>query len=80
MLPAGIIVGIGEAMIWTVFPMYYVHFGRLHAKILSKSTAQHVQKYTAGFVATFQLSQVNKQVVEYILKAYLDYCISSNIR
>nr|XP_039248658.1 protein unc-93 homolog A-like [Styela clava] len=67
LLPAGIIVGAGEALTWTVFVMYSLQFGQQIAKLLSKQEHQYAEKYSGRFVATFQLSQILGNLISYAI-------------
>jgi len=59
LIPAGVIVGIGEATMWPVMLLYCVHYARCYARYASKSTQAYVTEFIGTFYLLFQFSAVS---------------------
>nr|XP_026692178.1 protein unc-93 homolog A-like isoform X1 [Ciona intestinalis] len=67
LIPAGVIVGMGESVMWPVMMVYVVHFARRFAKFGSKDTTVVITEFTGYFFCIFQISQTLGNLLSYAI-------------
>lgn len=60
-MPAAIIVGIGDAMLWTCMPIYITFFAKEY-QILRESVTGCIAKFSGYFFAIFQSAKVSSHI------------------
>jgi len=58
LIPAGVIVGVGEATMWPSMMLFCVHYARCFARYGSRDVEFYVTEFIGYFYFIFQFSQV----------------------
>ncbi|XP_078489371.1 protein unc-93 homolog A [Ciona intestinalis] len=67
LIPAGVIVGFGEALMWPVMSLYVTYFATKFAQFGSKDTSDVITEFTGYFFCSYQLSQTFGNLVSYAI-------------
>uniref|UniRef100_F6Z5A7 Protein unc-93 homolog A n=1 Tax=Ciona intestinalis TaxID=7719 RepID=F6Z5A7_CIOIN len=67
LIPAGVIVGFGEALMWPVMSLYVTYFATKFAQFGAKNTSDVITEFTGYFFCSYQLSQTFGNLVSYAI-------------
>ncbi|XP_076805885.1 protein unc-93 homolog A-like [Clavelina lepadiformis] len=67
LIPAGVIVGMGEATMWPAMMLFVVHYARRFARHGTKSTERYTTEFIGLFYCAFQFSGVFGNLINYAI-------------